>query len=54
MLKEIEKEGVRRDRSHWTAWNLWTALQTGMLKEIEVVSRYRTLLNILESARLVR
>ena len=32
MLKEIEGEGVKRDRSHWTAWSLWTVLQTGMLK----------------------
>ena len=32
---EIEGEGVKLYRSYWTAWSLWTVLQTGMLKEIE-------------------
>ena len=34
MIKE--GEGVRRDRSHWTAWSLWIVLWTGTLNEIEV------------------
>ena len=29
IIMEMEGEGVRKDRSHWTAWSQWIVLWTG-------------------------